>query len=60
MLIDAAERKTEDIDITQYGEAIATPPNPFQERVDTAESLFGILPQNTTFEEVKDERLREG
>ena len=50
---------TEDIFITQYGKVIAKLTNPFQERVDTAESLFGILPQNTTFEEIKDERLQE-
>ena len=59
MLINAAERKTEDIYNTQFGEAIATPPNPFQERVDIAKSLFGILPKTTTFDEIKDEQLRE-
>ena len=33
--------------------------NPFQDRVEIAESLFGILPQTMTFEEAREERLRE-
>lgn len=48
---------TEDIFITQYGKVVAKLTNPFQERVDTAKSLFGILPQTTTFEEAMEERL---
>ena len=50
---------TEDVFITQYGKVIAKLTSPFQSRVDTAESLFGILPQRTTFEETKEERLLE-
>ena len=50
---------TEDILITQYGKVIAKLSNPFQSRMDIAESLFGILPQSLTYEEAKDERLRE-
>ena len=50
---------TEDIYITQYGKIVAKLSNPFQNRVETAESLFGILPQIMTLEEAKAERLRE-
>ena len=48
---------TEDIFITQYGKVVAKLSNPFQGRVEIAESLFGILPQTTTLEEAKMERL---
>ena len=47
---------TEDIFITQYGKVVAKLSNPFQDRIDTAESLIGILPQATTFEEAMDAR----
>ena len=50
---------TEDIYITQYGKVIAKLTSPFQDRVDIAKSLFGILPQTTTLEEAKAERLDE-
>lgn len=50
---------TEDIFITQYGKVIAKLSSPFQSRVDIAESLFGILPQTTTWEEARKERLAE-
>jgi antitoxin (DNA-binding transcriptional repressor) of toxin-antitoxin stability system len=50
---------TEDIFITQYGKVIAKLSSPFQSRVDIAESLFGILPQTTTWEEARKERLTE-
>ena len=50
---------TEDIFITQYGRVVAKLTNPFQDRVEIAESLFGILPQTMTLEEVKAERLDE-
>ena len=48
---------TEDILITQYGKVVAKITNPFQSRVDIAESLFGVLPQTTTWEEAKESRL---
>ena len=38
---------TEDVYITQYGKVVAKLSNPFQDRVDVAKSLFGILPQTT-------------
>lgn len=50
---------TEDIFITQYGKIIAKLTNPFQDRVKTAEALFGSLPQTTTLEEAREERLAE-
>ncbi len=49
---------TEDIFITQYGKVIAKLTSPFQQRTDIAESLFGALPQKTTLDEAKEERIR--
>lgn len=48
---------TEDVFITQYGRVVSKLTNPFQERVDVAESLFGILPNTMTFEEAREERF---
>ncbi|HHV12959.1 MAG TPA: type II toxin-antitoxin system prevent-host-death family antitoxin [Clostridiales bacterium] len=48
---------TEDIYITRNGKTIAKLTNPYQNRVDTAKSLFGILPEEVTKEEAKEERL---
>lgn len=50
---------TEDVYITQYGKVVAKLSNPFQDRVDVAKSLFGILPKTTTYEEAMDERAAE-
>ncbi|MCI9188182.1 MAG: type II toxin-antitoxin system prevent-host-death family antitoxin [Lachnospiraceae bacterium] len=47
----------EDIYITKNGRTIAKLTNPNQSRVDTAKSLFGILPQDADIEEAKGERL---
>ncbi|MDD6825141.1 MAG: type II toxin-antitoxin system prevent-host-death family antitoxin [Oscillospiraceae bacterium] len=49
--------ETEDIYITKNGKVIAKLTNPNQDRVDIANSLFGILPADITFEEARDERL---
>ena len=49
---------SEDIYITQYGKVIAKLTNPYQSRVDTVESLFGALPQTTSFEEAMEERAK--
>lgn len=68
MLITATELKsnlskylilsaTEDVYITRNGKVISKLTNPFRERVDIAKSLFGILPDNVTEEEARDERL---
>ncbi len=50
---------SEDIYITQYGKVVAKLTNPFRNKVDIARSLFGVLPQTMTFEEVREERFRE-
>jgi prevent-host-death family protein len=50
---------SEDIFITQYGKVIAKLTSPYQNRMETAKSLFGILPQTMTLEEVREERLNE-
>ena len=47
----------EDIYITKNGKVIAKLTNPFQDRVDMAKSLFGILPADMTLEEAREERL---
>lgn len=47
---------TEDIFITKNGKVVAKLTNPFQDRVDIAKSLFGIIPDDMTLEETKEER----
>lgn len=47
----------EDIYITKNGKVIAKLTNPYQERVNTAQSLFGILPRDADMEVSKEERL---
>ena len=48
---------TEDIFITKNGKIIAKLTNPFQDRVDLVESLVGVLKDDITLEEAKEERL---
>ena len=48
---------TEDIFITKNGKIIAKLTNPYQDRVENAKSLFGILPKDIDENEVKKERL---
>lgn len=48
---------TEDIFITKNGKIVAKLTNPYQTRVETATSLFGILPCDLSLEEAKAERL---
>lgn len=48
---------TEDVFITKNGKVVAKLTNPYQDRVETAKSLFGILPKNADIEESKKERL---
>lgn len=48
---------TEDVFITKNGKVIAKLTNPYQDRVDTAKSLFGILPDDITIEKAREERL---
>lgn len=47
----------EDVYITRNGKVIAKLTNPYQNRVDMAKSLFGILPADLTVEEAREERL---
>ena len=49
--------ETVDIFITRNGKVVAKLTNPNQDRVNRAESLFGILSDDRTFEESKKERL---
>lgn len=49
--------ETEDIFITKNGKVIAKLTNPHQDRVETAKSLFGILPKDADMEEARAERL---
>lgn len=48
---------TEDIFITKNGKVIAKLTNPHQDRVETAKSLFGILPKDADLEKARAERL---
>ncbi len=48
---------TEDIFITKNGKIIAKLTNPYQDRVENAKSLFGILPKDIDENQVKTERL---
>ena len=48
---------TEDVFITKNGKVVAKLTNPYQDKVETAKSLFGILPIDADMEEAKRERL---
>ena len=47
----------EDVYITRNGKMIAKLTTPYQDRVEMAKSLFGILPGGMTIEQTRDERL---
>lgn len=47
----------EDVYITRNGKVVAKLTNPYQDRVDMAKSLFGILPADLTLEDAKEEKL---
>ena len=47
----------EDVFITRNGKVIAKLTNPYQDRVDMAKSLFGILPKDISAEQAHKERL---
>ena len=49
--------ETEDIYITRNGKVVAKLSNPYQDRVEVAKSLFGILHADITLEEAQEERL---
>lgn len=48
---------TEDIFITKHGKVVAKLTNPNQDRIKTAESLFGILPKDANLEDAREERI---
>lgn len=48
---------SEDIYITRNGKVIAKLTNPYQDRLDIAESLFGSVPNTMTLEDAREERL---
>ena len=48
---------TEDIFFPKNGKVVAKISNPYQDRVNIAKSLFGILPADVTLEEAREERL---
>ena len=48
---------TEDVYIKKNGKVVAKLSNPNQDRVNMAKSLFGVLPQDITLEEAKNERI---
>ena len=47
----------EDVFITRNGKVVAKLTNPYQDRVDMAKTLFGILPKNMTIDEAHRERI---
>ena len=47
----------EDVFITRNGKVVAKLTNPYQDRVDMAKSLFGILPKDISAEQAHKERL---
>ena len=49
----------EDIFVNRQGNVIAQLTNPFQDKLETAKSLFGILTQTMTLESAKEERVNE-
>ena len=48
---------TEDVYITKNGKVVAKLSNTNQDRVNMAKSLFGVLPQDITLKEAKNERI---
>lgn len=48
---------TEDVFITRNGEVVAKLTSPYHDRVETAKSLFGILPKDINIEDLKIEKL---
>ena len=48
---------TEDIFITKNGKVVAKLVNPYQNKVEIAKSLFGILPEDADLVKAREERL---
>ena len=49
--------ETEDIYITRNGKVVAKLSNPYQDRVDVAKSLFGVLSNEMTLEESREKKV---
>lgn len=49
--------ETEDVFITKKGKIIAKLTNPYKNRGNIAQSLFGIIPEDVDLEKEKEERL---
>ena len=49
--------ETEDVFITRNGRVVAKLTNPYQDRVEMAKSLFGIIPPDASLEQAREERL---
>ena len=50
--------ETEDINITRKGKIVAKLSNLYQDRVDVAKSLFGVISNDMTLEEAREESLK--
>jgi len=48
---------TEDIYITRNGKVVSKLTNPFQDKLNTVDALFGSVPNTVTLEEAREERL---
>lgn len=48
---------TEDVYVTRNGRTVAKLTFPYQNKLDTVDSLFGSIPADMTLEESKEERL---
>ena len=51
---------TEDVFITKNGKVVAKLTSPYENRVQTARSLFGILPREADIDEARRERALSG
>ena len=48
---------TEDVYITRNGKVVSKLTNPFQDKLNTVDALFGSVPDTVTLEKVREERL---
>lgn len=48
---------TEDVYVTRNGRTVAKLTSPYQNKLDTVDSLFGSIPAGMTLEESREERL---
>ena len=48
---------TQDIFVTKNGKVVAKITSPYQDKVETAKSLIGIIPSDISLEEIREERI---